>query len=194
MAFDHYTTLGLSRNASKLDISRAFRDLAKQFHPDKNPGDTEALQRFKAISEAFTVLKDDAKRAVYDSKTFGRPWRGDASHPFSSHFRRTGATSVDEMLRQGEEVLRESEGIFREAEAYMRKLQEEMHQWEQAERKMDRIELIVVGGIVATAVGLGILNKLTKPKGKEPHPKPEPSSHWQQRLEDSIFASPAQRG
>ncbi len=66
MAQDPYKELGLSKGASQDDIRKAFRKLAKQFHPDKNPGDKSAEERFKRISAAFDFLDDDARRQRYD--------------------------------------------------------------------------------------------------------------------------------
>ncbi|MDX2257757.1 MAG: molecular chaperone DnaJ [Hyphomicrobiaceae bacterium] len=63
---DYYETLGVGRSASENDLKSAFRKLAKQFHPDANPGDAKAEQRFKEINEAYEVLKDPQKRAAYD--------------------------------------------------------------------------------------------------------------------------------
>jgi len=63
---DYYETLGLKRGASAQDIKSAYRKLAMQYHPDRNPGDEAAEQRFKEINEAYEVLKDDQKRAAYD--------------------------------------------------------------------------------------------------------------------------------
>jgi molecular chaperone DnaJ len=63
---DYYEVLGVQRNASAGAIKAAFRKLAMQHHPDRNPGDKAAEQRFKEINEAYEVLKDDAKRAAYD--------------------------------------------------------------------------------------------------------------------------------
>ncbi len=63
---DYYETLGVSRNARDADLKSAYRKLAMKFHPDRNPGDTTAEQRFKDISEAYDVLKDGQKRAAYD--------------------------------------------------------------------------------------------------------------------------------
>lgn len=71
---DYYKTLGIEKNASKEDIKRAFRKLAHENHPDKNKGNTEAEQKFKEASEAYSVLSDDTKRKQYD--TFGSAGEG----------------------------------------------------------------------------------------------------------------------
>jgi curved DNA-binding protein len=63
---DYYKTLGVDRKASEEDIKRAYRKLALQYHPDRNPGDTKSEERFKEINEAYQVLGDPAKRARYD--------------------------------------------------------------------------------------------------------------------------------
>src|SRR5580692_7048661 len=63
---DFYELLGLQKNASAEDIKRAYRKLAMQFHPDRNPGDAVAEQKFKDLSHAYDILKDDQKRAAYD--------------------------------------------------------------------------------------------------------------------------------
>ena len=69
---DYYKTLGVSRSADEKEIKKAFRKLAQQYHPDKNPGDKGAEARFKEINEAYTVLSDADKRAKYDK--FGAQW------------------------------------------------------------------------------------------------------------------------
>src|SRR3954469_6164044 len=63
---DFYEILGVSKAADAEEMKRAYRKLAMQFHPDRNAGDKSAEQKFKDISEAYDVLKDDQKRAAYD--------------------------------------------------------------------------------------------------------------------------------
>ena len=63
---DFYEQLGVDRSASAADLKSAYRKLAKKYHPDVNPGDAAAEQKFKEVSEAYDVLKDDQSRAAYD--------------------------------------------------------------------------------------------------------------------------------
>ena len=63
---DYYETLGISRGVDEKELKSAFRKKAMQFHPDRNPGDKGAEQRFKDINEAYEILKDPQKRAAYD--------------------------------------------------------------------------------------------------------------------------------
>ena len=63
---DFYTTLGVARDANADDLKKAYRKLAMQYHPDRNPGDAAAEAKFKEINEAYDVLKDDQKRGAYD--------------------------------------------------------------------------------------------------------------------------------
>src|SRR5262245_49697342 len=70
---DYYQTLGVDRTAGESDIKKAYRKLARKYHPDINPGNAEAEAKFKEINEAYEVLSDKEKRDKYDR--FGRDWQ-----------------------------------------------------------------------------------------------------------------------
>ncbi len=80
---DYYKTLGVGKNASEAEIKKAYRKLARQYHPDRNAGDKKAEERFKEISQAHDVLSDPDKRKAYDRGGvlggFGMPGGFDAS-------------------------------------------------------------------------------------------------------------------
>lgn len=67
MAEDYYKILGVEKSASEDDIKKAYRKLAMKFHPDRNPGNKQAEEKFKKLSEAYAVLSDQEKRKQYDS-------------------------------------------------------------------------------------------------------------------------------
>src|SRR3974390_1311694 len=67
---DYYGTLGVKKNATAEEIRKAFRKLARKYHPDVNPGDKSSEEKFKAISEANDVLSDSKKRKMYDQLGF----------------------------------------------------------------------------------------------------------------------------
>ena len=71
---DYYEVLGVPSTATEKDLTRAYRKLAKQYHPDANPGDSAAEERFKQINEAYQVLSDPQRRQTYDM--FGRAGLG----------------------------------------------------------------------------------------------------------------------
>ena len=82
---DYYEVLGVSRSASEAELKRAFKKLARTYHPDVNPGDAKAEERFKEISEAYAVLSDPEKRRKYDAMGHaafggGSPW-GEGAPP-----------------------------------------------------------------------------------------------------------------
>ena len=83
-AQDHYKVLGVARKATQDEIKKAYRKLARQYHPDKNPGDAKAEERFKQISQAYDVLGDPDKRKDYDRallNPFSQAGRGGTGQP-----------------------------------------------------------------------------------------------------------------
>jgi molecular chaperone DnaJ len=81
---DHYKVLGVERKAPQDEIKKAYRKLARKFHPDRNPGDAKAEQRFKQVSQAHDVLSDPAKRKDYDralANPFSNTGRGGSGEP-----------------------------------------------------------------------------------------------------------------
>src|SRR5262245_42939904 len=82
MPRDYYEVLGLAKGASEADIKKAYRKLARQYHPDRNPGDKSAEARFKEVQEAHDVLSDPTKRAQYDQFGFAGPQGPGGGGPF----------------------------------------------------------------------------------------------------------------
>ncbi|MCX5616865.1 J domain-containing protein [Bombella sp. TMW 2.2559] len=89
MATDPYKVLGVSRTASDKEIRSAYRRLVKQYHPDRNPGDTKAEERFKEIGKAYEVIGDEEKRAQFDRGEIDAD--GQARGPFGGGFGGGGA-------------------------------------------------------------------------------------------------------
>jgi curved DNA-binding protein len=119
---DYYQILGIDRNASQEDVKRAYRKLARQFHPDVNPGDASAEDRFKDINEAYEVLSDPQKRNRYDHLgTSWNQWRSRGSTGGFEDFARqwyTGSgggsqyVNVEDFLGRGGSLGDLLEGLF----------------------------------------------------------------------------------
>ncbi|MFO0678963.1 MAG: molecular chaperone DnaJ [Polyangiaceae bacterium] len=98
---DHYVTLGVSRSASPDELKAAFRKLASQHHPDRNPGDPQAAARFKAVNSAYQVLGDPQRRAMYDRFGHGAEAPGSpfgAGGPFAGGIVDIGDIAIDGIL------------------------------------------------------------------------------------------------
>ena len=103
---DYYKTLGVDRKATPEEIKKAYRKLARQYHPDRNPGDKAAEEKFKEISQAHDVLGDPEKRKQYDSgtgpfSTGAVPEEGSGGLATSTSTLRTWATSCPICFLEG---------------------------------------------------------------------------------------------
>src|SRR5271170_1327731 len=82
---DHYQTLGIERDADVDEIRKAYRRLARKYHPDLNPGDKTAEERFKKVQEAYDILSEPKKKQMYDQYGFysenGMPAGGAGANP-----------------------------------------------------------------------------------------------------------------
>ena len=87
MSKDYYNILGVDRNASEEQIKKAYRKMAMQFHPDKNPGNASAEAKFKEAAEAYDVLSDANKKSNYDrfGSADGNPFGGGGGNPFGGN-------------------------------------------------------------------------------------------------------------
>src|SRR5688572_16220062 len=109
---DYYEVLGCQKGADESALKSAYRKLAMQFHPDRNPGNKEAEHKFKELSEAYDALKDPQKRAAYDR--FGHAaFNGAAGHGFGTDF----ASSMSDMF---EDIFGDMMGARRGGQARLR--------------------------------------------------------------------------
>ena len=106
-----YEVLGVARDATDADIKRAYHKLVLKYHPDKNPGDKSAEEKFKEVNNAFDILKDPQKRAAYDrfgdaafaSGNGASAGAGFGGNPFGNgafHFDMGGGAGMDDILRE----------------------------------------------------------------------------------------------
>ncbi|MDR0320390.1 MAG: molecular chaperone DnaJ [Treponema sp.] len=117
---DYYEVLGVQKNASKDDIKKAYRKLAIQYHPDKNPGDKQAEEKFKEATEAYEILADDQKKSAYDQFGFsgvegmgtGHDWSN--FRGFEDIFGEGGFSSIFESFFGGGGFRRGSSGGVRQ--------------------------------------------------------------------------------
>jgi curved DNA-binding protein len=95
MPRDHYEVLGVGKSASADEIKKAYRKLAREYHPDRNPGDKQAETRFKEIQDAYDVLSDKNKRAQYDRFGFAGPARAGGGGPEGATFHWGDGVNID---------------------------------------------------------------------------------------------------
>lgn len=97
-----YSVLGVTRSATEAEIKRAFRALSKKYHPDVNPGDREAEERFRKVSEAYSLLQDPQKRKEYDKKLEEGKRGVSQKAPSKSEFTHQGTSGINfgDMERQ----------------------------------------------------------------------------------------------
>ena len=106
---DYYEVLGVSRDASTIDLKKAYRKIAMKFHPDRNPGDKNAEDKFKEASEAFEVLGDPSKRQRYDQ--FGHSAEG-LGEGFSGGFGQgSGFGDISGIFLENSLVVLENAGV-----------------------------------------------------------------------------------
>jgi len=119
---DYYKILGVEKSASKDEIKKAYKKLARTYHPDLNPNNKKAEEKFKELSEAYEIIGDDSKRQQYDRGEFDSPGQGSGREQGQGpyYYRTQGADSAryKDMFREAfggidiEELLRGAGGSF----------------------------------------------------------------------------------
>ncbi len=98
---DYYEILGVTRQCNEAELKAAFRKLAMQHHPDRNPGDAECEHKFKELNEAYDVLKDGDKRAAYDRFGHAAFAQGGGGHGFGADFASTFSDIFEDLFGMG---------------------------------------------------------------------------------------------
>jgi curved DNA-binding protein len=113
MPRDYYETLGVSKTAGEDEIKKSYRKLARQFHPDRNPGDKQAETRFKEVQDAYDVLSDKKKREQYDRFGFAGPGAAPGGFPGGATFQWGGGAGETAEIdpAQFEDLLRHFGGF-----------------------------------------------------------------------------------
>jgi molecular chaperone DnaJ len=98
---DYYEILGVQRTVTEVELKAAYRKLAMQHHPDRNPGDNECEHKFKELNEAYDVLKDGDKRAAYDRFGHAAFEQGGGAHGFGADFAHTFSDIFEDLFGMG---------------------------------------------------------------------------------------------
>lgn len=101
---DLYKILGVQKNATQDEIKKAYRDLALKYHPDKNPGDSNAEEKFKTIQSAYDILGDSEKREIYDKSYASQENQNTNSAASSGRNQKSYEESMEELRRTWEEI------------------------------------------------------------------------------------------
>src|SRR3954462_13713227 len=102
MPRDYYEVLGVGRDASEADVKKAYRKLARQYHPDRNPGDKSAETKFKEVQEAYSILGDKQKRSQYHMFGHAASGAGGAGPGGLGGFDFSGAGIDPEVFQSGD--------------------------------------------------------------------------------------------
>ena len=162
MARDYYEILGLSKSASDSEIKSSYRKLAMKYHPDRNPGDKKAEEKFKEISESYEILKDPQKKAAYDQyghAAFSQGGGGSPGGGFSG-FGTGGFSDIfEDMFGMGSDSRRRSASAGSDLRYDLSISLEDAYNG----KKQESIKLIYKGGDILY-ISIHSLHKITKYK------------------------------